>query len=55
MDSIHLHVAIAFRSQLSEYSVMFCSFDRRLIQAAKTYGFRVLDEEAAKRGEPLKA
>ena len=54
MDSIHLHAAIAFRSQMPEYSVMFCSFDRRLIQAANTYGFRVLDEDAAKRGEPLK-
>jgi hypothetical protein len=55
MDSIHLHAAIAFRSQLSDYSVIFCSFDRRLIQAAKMYGFRVLDEESAKSGEPLKA
>ena len=54
MDSSHLHAAIAFRSQMPEYSVMFCSFDRRLIQAANTYGFRVLDEDAAKRGEPLK-
>jgi predicted nucleic acid-binding protein len=54
MDSVHLHAAIAFRSQMPEYSVMFCSFDRRLIQAANTYGFRVLDEDAAKRGEPLK-
>lgn len=54
MDSIHLHAAIAFRSQLSDYSFIFCSFDRRLVQAAQVYGFRVLDEAAATRGETLK-